>query len=107
MAGNNPPDFAAFIQAMIDAANAAAANQQPPPAPVPPAFALVPGMVNNDPLDFNKASDVKLFNREIQGIEPKFDLKEGNLHVFLTKLKEHIRINNWQRIVYHSGRRRY
>ena len=78
MADNIPgPDFAGLIiQAIIQAANAAAAanppQQPPPPVPiVPPAFALLPGMTNDNPLDINKEADVKLFNRGIQGIEPQ------------------------------------
>jgi hypothetical protein len=99
----NDPDFAGLVQAMINAANAAAdaAGLQAPPAPpaAPVPFALVPGMLNDLPLNFEKASDVKLFNKGIQGVEPKFDMKEENLHVFLAKLKEHVRIHNWHNIV--------
>jgi hypothetical protein len=93
------PDIAGLVQAIIQAANAAAAANQPPPPP-PPApvaptpFALLPGMSNNNPLDYNKSADMKLFKSAIVGFEPKFDLKEGNLHVFLSKLKEHARIYN-------------
>ena len=105
MAAPQPPDLAGLIDAIIAAANAAAANNPPPP-PIPPAppviptpFALVPGAVTNAPLDFNKQSEAKLFHRGSQGLEPKFDLKEGNLHIFLAKLKEHARIYNWDDIL--------
>ena len=105
MAAQQPPDLAGLIDAIIAAANAAAANNPPPP-PIPPAppaiptpFALVPGAVTNAPLDFNKQSEAKLFHRGSQGLEPKFDLKEGNLHIFLAKLKEHARIYNWDDIL--------
>jgi hypothetical protein len=102
---NQNPDYAELIEALIQAANAAARNVPPPPAPVapvivPPApFALVPGQANNDPLDYSKAADVKLFHRAIKGIEPKFDLKENSLQVFLAKVKEQARIFNWAAVI--------
>jgi hypothetical protein len=97
-----PPDYAALIDALIGAANAAAAAVPPVPvAPPParPAFALPPGMTTNEPIDYSTTQGLKLFNQAIKGIEPKFDLKEGNLNTFLSKLKEHARIFNWRGIL--------
>jgi hypothetical protein len=42
---------------------------------------------------------MKLFNKGIIGSDTKFDLKEGNLHVFLNKFWEHARIFNWDAIL--------
>jgi hypothetical protein len=88
------PDYAGLINALIAAANAANNRnpQAPPPAIVP--FALVPGQSNNQTLDFNKPADIKLFNRATKPLDPKFDLKEGNLYVFLSKVREQARIYN-------------
>jgi hypothetical protein len=103
---NPNQDYADLIEALIQAANAAAARNVPPPAPIippvvvpPNPFALVPGQANDDPLDYSKPGDVKLFHRAIKGLEPKFDLKESSLQVFLSKVKEQARIFNWASIL--------
>jgi hypothetical protein len=105
MAGNNPPDVDQLIQAVILAANAAAAAAGPPaaiapPVPVPPApFALLPGAAFNNPLDFSKAGELKMFRSATAGMVDKFNLKEEHMRVFLGNIKEHVRTYNWQEIV--------
>jgi hypothetical protein len=101
-AAAQPPNYAGLIEALINAANTAVNARPQIPDPDPPApavFALLPGMSNGQPLDYNKTADMKLFNKGIAGMESKFDLKEGNLHVFLNKFREHARIFNWSAIL--------
>jgi hypothetical protein len=89
-----------LIAALINAANAANPNpirNRDPGEPAP--FALLPGKIRAGPLDYNNPTDMKLFNKAIRGIDPKFDLKEGNLSTFLMKLKEHARIFGWDTIM--------
>jgi hypothetical protein len=97
------PNYAGLIAALINAANTAANARPPvqpdPDLPAPAVFALLPGMSNGLPLDYNKTADMKLFNKGISGMDTKFDLKEGNLHVFLNKFREHAKIFNWDSIL--------
>jgi hypothetical protein len=66
-------------------------------APVP--FALYPGAASNDPLNFAVDKDVKIFNKAIQGLESKFDLKLENLTVFLESVQDRASIYNWKHIL--------
>jgi hypothetical protein len=94
-----PPDVDQLIQAMIGGFNAAAAAVVPP-GPGPPApFALLPGEAFNAPLDYNKASELKLFCLATAGMTDKFNLKEDHLRVFLGNLKEHARSYDWGNII--------
>jgi hypothetical protein len=91
----------AAIQAIINAANAAAASA---PVPVPPPrqpvpFALWPGMANAQPLDFNNPGNLKTFNKAISPLQMEFDLKSENLKVFLECVKEWACIYHWQDIL--------
>ena len=92
-----------LIQAIINAANtAAAANPHPGPAVAPAApapFALYPGRANNSPLDYNKIPDSKTFSRSTAGLDIKFDIKDGNLTVFLESVKERAMIYDWAGIL--------
>jgi hypothetical protein len=99
------PDVDQLIQAVIAAANAAALAAGPPAPPVnvPPAqpapFALLPGAAYNAPLDFSKSNELKIFRSATLGMTDKLVLKEQQLRVFLSNLKEHIRIYAWDAIV--------
>lgn len=94
-----------LIQAVINAANtAAAANAATAAAavpPVPPAdpFALLPGNARQQPLNYNKSEDMKIFNKAIAGADDKFDLKEANLRTFLDVIKEKARIFDWSTVL--------
>jgi hypothetical protein len=98
MAQQAPPDIDALVQALIAAANAAAAAAIPPVPPVAP-FALLPGAAYNAPLDYSKASELKIFRASTTGMDDKFDLKEQHLRVFLETIKEHVRTYNWVQII--------
>jgi hypothetical protein len=101
MAAQQPPDIDQMIQAFINAANAAAAAAAaaPPPPGPPVPFALLPGAAFNAPLDYNKASELKLFRSATTGMADKFDLKEEHMRVFLGNIKEHARTYDWQGII--------
>lgn len=88
-------DINNLAQAILNAVNAA--NIAPPQQPGP--FALVPGMNNQQPLDFNKGEDTKFFNKAITAAEDKFDLKEDNLRSFLDVVQERARIYNWADVI--------
>lgn len=90
------PDFNEMVAAII-----AAANAQVPAAPAAAAgapFSLLPGEAFNTALDYNKASELKIFCSATTGMEDKFDMKEEHLRVFLDTLKEHVRTYNWASI---------
>jgi hypothetical protein len=93
------PDVDQFIQAVIAAANAAAAAAVPPNPPPPAPFALLPGSAFNAPLDYNKASELKIFRSATTGMTEKFALKEQHMRVFLGNLKEHARTYDWEGIL--------
>lgn len=99
MAAPAQADVDNFIQALIAAANAARPPVAPPAAVAVPVFALAPGLANANFLNFDNANDVKLFNKGIQPIDPKFDLKEGNLQAFLQSVADRARLYNWSGIL--------
>jgi hypothetical protein len=101
-----------LITAIIAAANAqaAAANAQaaaqPPPPPAPPVqanvqnpFALLPGAADTGALDFTKSEAIKLFNKAITPLDPKYNLSEGKLRIFLEQVRERGRIYCWDDIL--------
>jgi hypothetical protein len=90
---------AAAAGAAAAAAGAGAAIAPVPPAPPVPAFALLPGSTTVNPLDFSKIQDMKVYTAATTGLEKKFDLKEGNLHLFLTEVKERVRTYGWANIL--------
>jgi hypothetical protein len=112
-------DLQAFLAALTAANNAQAAQNQaataaltaaaaalpaaaaapPPVVPVPPAFALLPGSAAINPLTFTTSEDMKIYNAATKGLEKKFDLKENNLHLFLTEVKERVRTFGWTDII--------
>jgi hypothetical protein len=94
----NAPNYDALIQALITAAQAATAAAIPPVAPPVP-FALLPGAAYTAPLDYSKASELKIFRASTSGMDDKFDLKEDHLRVFIETVKEHVRTYNWMTIV--------
>lgn len=81
-----------LVQAIIDATNAAAAAV-PPPVVRP--FALLPGLQNLLPIDFQTEAGMKIFNKATTGMVEKFDLKEGKLRTFLNTVKDRVNIWNW------------
>jgi hypothetical protein len=87
----------AAIQAAVAAIPAAPAIPAGVPAPLP--FALLPGSATVNPLTFSKNEDLKIYNAATKGLEKKFDLKEDNLHLFLTEVKERVRTYGWNDIV--------
>lgn len=101
---NVAPDAA--IQAILDAANAAAVNAaaNPPPPPVAAPFAGWLGLANNNTLDYNKSQDLKVFNKAIEALPTKFNMKFESLKVFLECVKERSRIYNWSAVVTISDR---
>jgi hypothetical protein len=116
-----PADLQAFLAALTAANNAQAAQTQAataaltaaaaalpaaaavappvPVIPVPPAFALLPGSSAVNPLTFTTSEDMKIYNAATKGLEKKFDLKEDNLHLFLTEVKERARTFGWTDII--------
>jgi hypothetical protein len=87
------PDYAGLIEALIRAANNRPVPEPPAPRPPPVVpFALVLGKTNEEPLDYNTATGIKFFYRAIKPLEPKFDLKEESLQVFLARVKEQARV---------------
>jgi hypothetical protein len=102
MAAPAQADVDNFIQALIDAANAARPAVAPQAAAanvVAPVFALAPGLANANFLNFADSNDVKLFNKGIQPTDVKFDLKEGNLQSFLQAVSDRARLYNWSSIL--------
>jgi hypothetical protein len=102
--------FLAALTAQTQAATAAmtaAAAAMPvapvapvvPVPPVPPAFSLLPGSAALQPLTFTTAEDMKIYNAATKGLETKFDMKEDNLHLFLTEVKERVRTFGWTDII--------
>jgi hypothetical protein len=87
-------------QANINAVNAAAV---PLPGAVVQAaivqFAAWPGLANTRVLDYNLSSDLKFFNKATESLSTKFDLKSGNIKVFLECVKERARIYNWKEVL--------
>jgi hypothetical protein len=92
----------AVIQAIIQAANAATANAAAAAAAAAPAAAVIaawPGGANNNALDYNVAADLKVFNRSIEALPTKFDLKADKLKVFLECVKERALIFDWSAVI--------
>jgi uncharacterized protein (UPF0297 family) len=74
-----------------------AQGQVQPPAV---AFALYPSALNNNAvLDYSQEADRKLFKAAIKGMETKFELQAGDLQVFLSKVKMHAQIYNFNDIL--------
>ncbi len=80
----------AAVQAVVNAAVAAAmalqAQNMPPPPPPPPAvvFSLTPGVVNMlAPWDYSTSEGIKLFFQSTTAIKPIYDGAEKSLKMFL------------------------
>jgi hypothetical protein len=97
MAQPQPPDVAAFMQAVAAALNAQPPAPNPPPVPAP--FALLPGDAYTAPLDYNKPNELKIFKSATASMQDKFDLKEEHLRVFLETVKEQVRTYDWIHII--------
>jgi hypothetical protein len=50
-------------------------------------FALVPGRVNNEVLDYYSNEGIKLYNKATALLETKYDLDTGHLYLFLQKVR--------------------
>jgi hypothetical protein len=88
---------AATANAQAAHAQAAAVNQ---PAQQPaPQFARFPGAAGAGALDFNKSESIKLFNKAIGPVEPKFDLDESKLRIFVDQVRQRAKIYNWEEIL--------
>jgi hypothetical protein len=88
------PQDAAQLQAMIQAAVAAAMANLPPPAAiaqaavVPAVFAVNPAGAGNGPWDFQTSQGLRVFTTVTSPVEPQFDGTEARLKHFLTKVWE-------------------
>jgi hypothetical protein len=95
MAANNAQ--AAQTQAATAALTASAAA--PPLVSAPPAFTLLTGSSEVNPLTFKTSEDIKIYNAATKGLDKKFDLKKDNLPLFLSEVKERFRTFGWTNII--------
>jgi hypothetical protein len=97
----------AFVAALIAAAtaNANAANAQAAAAanaaqpPQAQQFARYPGAAGAGALDFSKSESIKLFNKAIAPVEPKYGLDESKLRIFIDQVRQRAKIYNWDEIL--------
>jgi hypothetical protein len=78
-------------------AQAAAVNQ--PAQQQAPQFARFPGAASAGALDFSKSESIKLFNKATAPVEPKYDLDEGKLRIFVDQVRQRAKIYNWEGIL--------
>jgi hypothetical protein len=79
------------------AAAAAAANVAQPPQGQH--FACYPGAAGAGALDFNKSESIKLFNKAIAPVEPKYGSDESKLRIFIGQVRQRAKIYNWDEIL--------
>jgi hypothetical protein len=58
-------------------------------------FALAPGRVNNEVLDYSSSEGIKLYNKATAPLETKYDLDTGHLYSFLQKVRNRAMNQNW------------
>ena len=68
---------------MVDAQGA---DVEQPAPPLPPIFALTPGLISLDYLDYSQTSAQKLFKNASAALSTTFDMKPENLKVFLSEI---------------------
>jgi hypothetical protein len=61
-------------------------------------FALAPGRVNNEVLDYSSNEGIKLYNKATAPLETKYDLDTGHLYSFLQNAKNRAMNQNWTAI---------
>jgi hypothetical protein len=61
-------------------------------------FALAPGRVNNEVLDYSSSEGIKLYNKATAPLETKYDLDTGHLYSFLQKVRNRAMNQNWSGI---------
>jgi hypothetical protein len=81
------------------AQNAPQIVQVVPPPPNPVQFALFPGATGAGVLDFTKSESIKLFAKATAAIEPKYDLDEGKLRIFIDQIRQRGKIYGWNHIL--------
>jgi hypothetical protein len=76
-------------------------QNQPPPAQLanPAPFALFPGAAGIGVLDFTKSESLKLFAKATAPIDPKYNLEEGKLRIFIDQIRQRGKIYGWQQIL--------
>jgi hypothetical protein len=78
---------ATTAQAALAAAVAAAPVPAVGMAAILPAFALFPGLINNNHLDYSRAEDRKIYTKAIAPLSTQFNLEGEQLQVFLEKIQ--------------------
>ena len=92
---------AVAVQAIVDAAVAAAmtlqANNMPPPLPpAAVAFSLTPGVVNMQaPWDYSTSEGIKLFFQSTAPVKPPYDGTETSLKMFLKSIDAKAKTFGW------------
>jgi hypothetical protein len=75
---------------------------QLPPLPlgIPPPFSLFPGRASNAPLNLRtSSSDIKLYNKGIEGLVNKYDLAPIGLQQFLSSVLARVIAFGWDRTI--------
>lgn len=62
-------------------------------------FALAPGLVNNDPVDYGTSEGAKLFKTFTAELPVEFDCSTSKLKVFLSALADRAGISGWDEIL--------
>lgn len=61
-------------------------------------FALAPGRLGTEVLDYSSSEGIKLYNKATAPLENKYDLDPGHLYGFLQKVRNRAMNQNWQEI---------
>jgi hypothetical protein len=69
------------------------------PMPNPAPFALFPGAAGVGVLDFTKSESLKLFTKATASIDPKYNLEEGKLRIFIDQVRQRGKIYGWNHIL--------
>ena len=62
-------------------------------------FALYASMANPAVLDFTTSEATKYARNATKGLLIKFDMKAGNMKLFLSEVKKHVKKSNWEALV--------
>ena len=61
-----------------------------------PAFALAPGLLRDEPIDYHTSEGAKLFKSATEKLQTDFDLASSNLKVFLAQIKRRSEMHGWE-----------
>ena len=59
------------------------------------AFALAPGLIRDEPIDYTTSEGAKLFKAATEKLQSEFDLSSTNLKVFLAQIKRRSELHGW------------